>query len=305
MKLKKLFVLSVIALSLVRPSLEIQAADVKKITKRAEEGDVVAQYKLYRLYHFGVNIKKDEKKAIAWLEKAAEQGCMEAQIEFGKYCSNANEKVMWYKKAAEQGSKNAQYYLGECYEKGVGVEQSNEEAYKWYKKAAEQDSKDAQYALGKFYEEGIGVEQSYEEAYKWYKLAQTLRSNDEASRAAKRIKNILEKNLMDETQIYRTGITYSHIIRTPNDYVTQKVMFTGKVIQIFEDNTELNQMYLDVGDRNNSHIIYCEYNPSIISYRLLENDKITIYGSSVGLINLMGDKLPSIVIERIEMGEHK
>ena len=42
------------------------------------------------------------------------------------------------KRLAEQGNSSAQIYLGEMYDKGLGVIQNYEEAVKWYRLAAEQ-----------------------------------------------------------------------------------------------------------------------------------------------------------------------
>ena len=47
------------------------------------------------------------------------------------------EAVKWYRKAAEQGYAKAQYNLGVMYFKGEGVA-DDAEAVKWYRKSAEQ-----------------------------------------------------------------------------------------------------------------------------------------------------------------------
>lgn len=46
-------------------------------------------------------------------------------------------------KMAERGSVNAQYILGEMYEEGRGVEQSNSKAIEWYEKAQRNGHEDA------------------------------------------------------------------------------------------------------------------------------------------------------------------
>jgi TPR repeat protein len=57
------------------------------------------------------------------------------------------EAVKWYRKAAEQGNAPAQYSLGVMYEDGRGVTKDESEAVKWYRKAAEQGDADAKDAL--------------------------------------------------------------------------------------------------------------------------------------------------------------
>ena len=52
-----------------------------------------------------------------------------------------------FTKLAKQGSAEAQFHLGVCYENGLGVKQSYEEAVKWYRKAAEQGFAPAQKVL--------------------------------------------------------------------------------------------------------------------------------------------------------------
>ena len=79
--------------------------------------------------------------------------------------------VKYFRKAIEKGNADAKYFLGRCYEGGLGVQQDYEEAVKWYRKAVEQDNTDAQWQLGYCYEKGFGVSQDFNEALKWYRKA--------------------------------------------------------------------------------------------------------------------------------------
>jgi hypothetical protein len=87
---------------------------------------------------------------------------------------------------------------------------------------------------------------------------------------------------------YDTGITYDQLARTPDKFVGKEVKFTGKVIQVIEsDGTDNTNLRIAVnGDYNN--ILLVEYDPSISQTRVLENDNVTIRGTSEGLtlINL-------------------
>lgn len=58
---------------------------------------------------------------------------------------------------AEAGDAKAQNTLGEAYQKGQGVPQSNEKAAKWFKLAAAQENAAAEYHLSLMYQAGIGV----------------------------------------------------------------------------------------------------------------------------------------------------
>jgi len=53
----------------------------------------------------------------------------------------------WYGKAADQKLADAEFRLGYMYEKGLGVEQSNQDAIDHYTKAVRAGSVDAQRAL--------------------------------------------------------------------------------------------------------------------------------------------------------------
>ena len=53
----------------------------------------------------------------------------------------------YFKKAAELGNADAQFFLGVCYDKGIGVGQDSAEATKWIRKSAEQGVEQAKAAL--------------------------------------------------------------------------------------------------------------------------------------------------------------
>jgi len=96
-----------------------QQENINDLIKKAEQGDVEAQYNLGYYYHSGEGVEQSEKKAL-----------------------------YWWQKAAKQGHANSQFNLGVVHEKGYGVEQSYEKAIHWYTKAAEQGFVRAQNNLG-------------------------------------------------------------------------------------------------------------------------------------------------------------
>jgi len=73
--------------------------------------------------------------------------------------------------AAKKGNAKAQIYVGEIYEKGLGITTNYEEAARWYQKAADQNYASAQMNLGFLYEKGLGVQQDSALAAKWYRKA--------------------------------------------------------------------------------------------------------------------------------------
>lgn len=107
----------------------------------------------------------------------------------------------------------------------------------------------------------------------------------------------------EEARGYDTGITYDQLARTPDDFSFKKVKFYGKVIQVMEDD-ETTQIRLAVND-NYDTVMLCEYSSSIVSQRVLEDDHITVSGTSMGLISYkstMGGTItiPSVLVKKID-----
>src|SRR5215467_14963644 len=76
---------------------------------------------------------------------------------------------------AQEGDKEAQTYVGEIYEKGLGVPPDYAVALAWYRKAAAQGHSRAQINLGFLYEKGLGVEKDPMQALSWYRQASGLK----------------------------------------------------------------------------------------------------------------------------------
>lgn len=72
---------------------------------------------------------------------------------------------------AENGDPQAQTYVGEIFEKGLGVEPDYKVAAFWYEKASEQNYTRAKINLGYLYESGLGVMQDLSEAMNLYRQA--------------------------------------------------------------------------------------------------------------------------------------
>jgi hypothetical protein len=73
---------------------------------------------------------------------------------------------------ARAGDPVAQAYVGEIYEKGLGLPSPNyAEAAVWYRKSAEQGYHPAQTSLGTLYEHGLGVPKDKAIALDWYRKA--------------------------------------------------------------------------------------------------------------------------------------
>lgn len=86
-----------------------------------------------------------------------------------------------------------------------------------------------------------------------------------------------------EAKGYETGITYDQLARTPDQYEGKKVKFYGRVVQVIESDDEIQIRLAVNGDYN--AILLGGYDSDIVSSRVLEDDYITIYGTSSGTIS--------------------
>jgi uncharacterized caspase-like protein len=75
---------------------------------------------------------------------------------------------------AEQGDPKAQTYVGEIFEKGLGVAPDHAAAAQWYRRAAERGYTTAALNLGSLYERGLGVPKDPVQALSWYRRASGL-----------------------------------------------------------------------------------------------------------------------------------
>ncbi|MGP4074600.1 toxin regulator [Halobacillus sp. K22] len=103
---------------------------------------------------------------------------------------------------------------------------------------------------------------------------------------------------------YETGTTFEQLARTPEDYEGKKVKFSGEVIQVIEAEGEETQLRIAVDD-DYDQVIFVSYDSSMIDSRILEDDKITIMGVSLGLLtyeSTMGGEItvPAIAVDQIE-----
>jgi TPR repeat protein len=147
-------------------------------TLLAKKGDSNAQFNLARMYARGEGVTRDDKAAVIWYTRSAEQDYANAQYNLGWMYSKGRgvaqhdkAAVKWYTRAAEQGDSDAQYNLGVRYGKGEGVTQDYKAAVMWYTRAAEQGDSDAQNSLGVRYAKGEGVTRDDKAAVMWYTRA--------------------------------------------------------------------------------------------------------------------------------------
>ena len=122
--------------------------------------------------------------------------------------------------------------------------------------------------------------------------------------ATKEIEKAEEERARQEALAYDTGITYDQLSRSPNDYKGQKVKLKGVVFQSFEQGSD-SIIMMAVGG-NYDKILYITCPTSSLSSRILENDKITVFGIANGLFTYESSgrgtlSVPWIKADSIEM----
>ncbi|MGH7801375.1 MAG: caspase family protein [Thermodesulfobacteriota bacterium] len=110
--------------------------------------------------------------------RAIKTSAGDCEIRGGEYVSYdrsnyATALKVWLPQA-EEGDATAQTYVGEIYEKGLGLQPDYVLAAQWYSKAAEKGYARAQVNLGHLYEKGLGVEKDPSKALSWYRKASGL-----------------------------------------------------------------------------------------------------------------------------------
>lgn len=118
-----------------------EAGITKQLIASAERGCMYAQYMLGGMLLDGEDIKKDEKQAVVWYQRAAAQGHIDSQNILG------------------------QLYFSGCSD--VGIDQSHEKAREYFSKCALQGCAHSQFLLGFLEFEN----NKHDVALKWYTLS--------------------------------------------------------------------------------------------------------------------------------------
>lgn len=140
------------------------------------------------------------------------------------------------------------------------------------------------------------------------KLPEVKKKEADAAAAKKKAeddaKAAAAKKAEEERRGYETGITYDQLARTPDNYEDKKVKFYGKVLQVIEgdDSSTVNIRLAVGGDYDN--VLLGVYSSYTVSSRVLEDDYITVYGTSDGLTTyestMGGDiTIPEVQIDKI------
>lgn len=140
-------------------------------------GDKDAQYYIGVTYSDQTGLF-NRMQSIYWLEKAAHQNLLDAQVVLASIYEQDKEiapdyskAAYWYELAAKQGNPQAQSFIAGMYRDGKGVTLDKQKALQWYQQAAKQGDAFSQYNLGQMYETANGVPYDIKQAIHWYQQA--------------------------------------------------------------------------------------------------------------------------------------
>ena len=131
--------------------------------KAREKGCLMANYNWGMKYFYGEYVEKDIQKSMEYFEKDLEN--LSSLFMLGKYYYNIDneQKAFTYlKQAAELGHIEALYYLGRCYEEGIGVSENMTTAVDCFEKAALKKHRHSMYSAGMCCIELKDYEKSFE-----------------------------------------------------------------------------------------------------------------------------------------------
>lgn len=100
----------------------------------------------------------------------------------------------------------------------------------------------------------------------------------DALEIADEIKDAAEKEAKKGN--YKLDYSYEQLARNPDSYKGSLVKFTGKVLQA--DTGDINYLRLAINSDYNT-VLFVTYGSSVVNYRLLEDDYVTIYGKANGV----------------------
>lgn len=140
----------------------------------AQKGNPEAQFNLSTMYAEGRGTEPDGAKADYWNNRALKAGYPPAQHNHAlSLLAQKQEKaaVALLEKAARAGFAPSQYTLGKMYSYALGVREDPARAFEYIRLAANSGLPEAQYNLGKIYRDGYGTAADIEASFTWFERA--------------------------------------------------------------------------------------------------------------------------------------
>ena len=143
------------------------------------------QYRIGKMFCYGLGTEQDYEKAFEWFERSAKQKNKFAQFSLANlyYYGNGVEKdlpqaFLWYQRAVSQGQPYAAYSIAQMYRYGEYVTKDNDTAQRYYQQALsgflkiESDdmaNDDLFYKLGQMFKLGLGTDSDVTKAIEYFR----------------------------------------------------------------------------------------------------------------------------------------
>lgn len=151
-----------------------EAAAARLMEKAALDGVVFAQAQWGSMLMEGKGVKKDPAKGLSWLVKAAQDGDGRARLKMGMMLleqGDRDEAARWFAGAAAVGDDEVLSALGAFYGWGDGPVFGESEKFTEVRRYAQRDESEAQQMMGFLYGEGWGVRRDAVKAELWFEKA--------------------------------------------------------------------------------------------------------------------------------------
>lgn len=143
------------------------------------------QYRIGKMFCYGLGTEQDYEKAFEWFERSAKQKNKFAQFSLANlyYYGSGIEKdlsqaFLWYQRASSQGQPYAAYSIAQMYRYGEYVTKDNDTAQRYYKQALSEFLKienddmandDLFYKLGQMFKLGLGTDSDVTKAIEYFR----------------------------------------------------------------------------------------------------------------------------------------
>lgn len=143
------------------------------------------QYRIGKMFCYGLGTEQDYEKAFEWFERSAKQKNKFAQFSLANlyYYGSGIEKdlsqaFLWYQRSSSQGQPYAAYSIAQMYRYGEYVTKDNDTAQRYYKQALsgflkiESDdmaNDDLFYKLGQMFKFGLGTDSDVTKAIEYFR----------------------------------------------------------------------------------------------------------------------------------------
>lgn len=153
------------------------------------------QYRIGKMFCYGLGTEQDYQKAFEWFERSAKQKNKFAQFSLANlyYYGSGIEKdlsqaFLWYQRASSQGQPYAAYSIAQMYRYGEYVTKDNDTAQRYYQQALsaflkiESDdmaNDDLFYKLGQMFKLGLGTDSDVTKAIEYFRCSAEMNNKND------------------------------------------------------------------------------------------------------------------------------